>query len=71
MNILADDNELLKYIEIRNKIRVLFNRIALNKKGFHTDPTHNNEYIKTKISSYDENFRDFKKFNIVAIQYYY
>ena len=31
MNVLANDNELLKYIEIRNKIEAL-----LNKKGFHS-----------------------------------
>ena len=31
------------------------------KRGFHSSPAHNNEYIRTRISSYDENFRDFKK----------
>ena len=36
MNVLANDNELLKYIEIWNKIEVLFNGVALNKKGFHS-----------------------------------
>ena len=28
---------------------------------FHSDPAHNDEYIRTKISSYDENLCDFKK----------
>ena len=55
MNLLANDNELLKYIEIWNKIVVLFDGVALNKKGFHNDPPHNNKYIRTKISSYNEN----------------
>ena len=32
-----------------------------SKKGFHSKPVGNNEYIKTKISSYNENFRNFKK----------
>ena len=31
MNILADENELLKYIEIRNKIESLFHK-KFNKK---------------------------------------
>ena len=60
MNILASDNELLKYVEIWNKIEALFNK-KFNKSGFHSDPTHNYEYIRTRISSCDENFRDFKK----------
>ena len=34
MDILANDNELLKYIEIWNKIEVLLNEIAFNKEGF-------------------------------------
>ena len=55
MNLLANDNELLKYIEIWNKIVVLFDGVAFNKKGFHNDPAHNNKYIRTKISSYNEN----------------
>ena len=57
MNVLANDNELLKYIEIWNKIEALFNEITLNKRGFHSALTHNNEYIRTRISSYN----DFKK----------
>ena len=48
MNVLANDNQLLKYIEIWNKIVVLFNGVALNKKGFHSDPAHNNEYKEQK-----------------------
>ena len=54
MNVLANDNKLLKYIEIWNKIEALFNRVALNKKfnkkGFHRELIYNNEYIRTKIS---------------------
>ena len=60
MNILANNNELLKYIEIWNKIKSLFNK-KFNKKAFHSEPTYNNEHIKTKISSYNEKFCDFKK----------
>ena len=65
MNILVDDSELLKYIKIWNKIESLFNKIAFNKvapnkKGFHSKPVYN-EYIKTKIISYNGNFHDFKK----------
>ena len=56
MNLLANDNELLKYIEIWNKIKALF-----NKKGFYSKTIYNNNYIKTKISSYNESFHDFKK----------
>ena len=56
MNVLANDNELLKYIEIWNKIEALF-----NKNGFYSKPTYSNEYLRTKISSYNETFHDFKK----------
>ena len=56
MNVLANDNELLKYIETWNKIEALF-----RKKGFCSKPVYNNEYIKTKISSYNEIFHDLKK----------
>ena len=56
MNVLANDNGLLKYIEIWNKIEALF-----NKKEFHSKPVYNKEYIKTKISSYNEKFHGFKK----------
>ena len=55
MNVIANDNELSKYIEIWNKIESLF-----NKKGFYSKPTYNNEYIRTKINSYNEKFRYFK-----------
>ena len=34
MDILANDNELLKYIEIWSKIEVLLNEIEFNKEGF-------------------------------------
>ena len=55
MSVLANDDELLKYIEIWCEIESLF-----NKKGFYCKPTCNNEYIRTKISSYNENFHEFK-----------
>ena len=67
MNVLANDNELLKYIEIWNKIESLFNK-KFNKKGFHSKPVYNNECIKTKISSYNENFQGNKK--IIKDEYY-
>ena len=60
MNVLANDDELLKYIEIWNKIDSLFNK-KFNKKRFYSKPTYNNKYIRTKINSYNENFHDFKK----------
>ena len=60
MVVLANDNELLKYIEIWRKIAILLNRVALNKKGFYSKPVYN-EYINTKISPYNENFHEFKK----------
>ena len=55
MNVLANVNELLKYIEIWNKIESLFN------KKFNSKPTYSNKYIRTKISSYDENFQGNKR----------
>ena len=61
MDVLANDNKLLKYIEIWNKIESLYNEVTLNKKGFHCDPIHNNKYIRTKICCYNENLRDFQK----------
>ena len=65
MNVLANNNELSKYIEIWSKIASLFNEIAhngiaLNKKRFHSKPVYN-EQIRAEISSYNKNFRDFKK----------
>ena len=54
-DVLANDNELLKYVEIWNKIEALFNK-KINK------PVYNNEYINTKINPYSENFHGFKKF---------
>ena len=50
MNVLANDSELLKYIEMWNKIEYLFNK-KFNKKGFYSKPTYNNEHIRTKRSS--------------------
>ena len=37
MNVLANDDELLKHIEIWNKIEALFNK-KFNKKTFHSKP---------------------------------
>ena len=50
MTVLADDKELLKHIEIWDKIETL-----LNKRRLH-DRLVYNEYIKTKISSYNKRF---------------
>ena len=66
MEILANDNELLKCIEISNKIEALlneiaFNEVALNKRGLHSILTHNNEDIITKTNPYGKNLCDFKK----------
>ena len=60
MNVLADTDELLKSIEIWNRIKALFNK-KFNKKGLHNRPVYDNEYIKTKISPYYENFHGNKK----------
>ena len=54
MNVLVNDNELLKYIEIWNKIEALFNK-KFNKKGFYSKPVYNNENIRTKISLQNKN----------------
>ena len=61
MDVLTNNNELLKYIEIWNKIKTLSDGVALNKEGFHSHPIHNNKYIRTKISPYNEILRDFQK----------
>ena len=75
MNVLVNDNELLKYIEIWNKIEALFSK-KFNKKGFYSKSVYNNEYIKTKINSYNETFHGHKRLyghsiNIMDIPYYY
>ena len=67
MNILANDNKFLKYIEIWNKIKYLCKKLS-NKRGFNKKPIHNNEYIRTKISPFNENFHGNK--NVIALQYY-
>ena len=41
MNVLANDNELLKYIEIWNKIEALLNK-KFSKEGFYSKPVYNN-----------------------------
>ena len=69
MNVLADNHELkhgikLKFYSIKNLIT----------KWLHNRPAYDNEYIKTKINPYDENFHGNKKLtniNIMDIQYYY
>ena len=60
MNILANNKEFLKYIEVRNKIKSLFNE-KFNKRGLYNRPVYNNEYIKTKISRYNDVFKRNKK----------
>ena len=54
MNVLADNKEFLKYIEICSKVEELFNK-RHNKRVLYNNTTYN-EFIKTKISSYNENF---------------
>ena len=54
MNVLANDDELLKYIEIWNKIKLLLNKILYNWLVYE-------EYIRTKISPYNENFHGNKR----------
>ena len=60
MDVLTNDNKLLKYIEIWNKIEAFFNKIAFNRVALNK-PVYNNEYIRKKINPYNENFHDFKK----------
>ena len=60
MNVLANDNELLKYIKIWDKIETLFNK-KFNKKGFYSKPTYNNKCIRAKVNSYYENIWDNKR----------
>ena len=45
MNVLVDNDELLKYIKIWNKIEALFNR-KFNKRGFYSKPIYNNDKHK-------------------------
>ena len=60
MNILADNKEFLKHTEIWNEIKSLFNK-KFNKKGLYNRPVYNNKYIRTKISPYNDVFKDNKK----------
>ena len=60
MNLLADNKELLKYIEIWNKIVDLFNK--KHSKSVLYNNTIYNECINTKISPYNEKFHGNKKF---------
>ena len=55
MNILANNKEFLKCIEIWNKIVDLFNE-KFNRRGVYNKPVYDNEYIRTKISPFNENF---------------
>ena len=57
MNVLADNKELLKYIEIRAKIVDLFNK-KHSKRVLYNNIIYNNECIKPKISPCNENFHD-------------
>ena len=60
MNVLADNNELLKYIEIWNKVATLFNK-TITKRGLYNRPLYYNKYMETKIIPYNENFHGNKK----------
>ena len=60
MNILVNNKEFLKYIEIWNKIESLFNE-EVNR------PVHN-KLIKTKTSAYSDAFKDNK--NLKKGEYY-
>ena len=55
INILANDKEFLKYIEIWNKIKDLFKNLF--NKRFESEPIYNNEYTKAKINPYNINFQ--------------
>ena len=73
MNVLADNDELLKYIEIVNKIKALLYK-KNNQKGLRNKPVYNNEYMKTKQAHTMKTFmanKKLTKMNIIAIQYYY
>ena len=39
----------------------LYSIKRINNKRFHSKPTYNNESIRTKVSSYNENFHDNKR----------
>ena len=66
MNVLADSKELLKYIEIWDKIVDLFNKKHYRKVLYNN--TIYNEFIKTKISLYNENFHSNKE--LIKDKYY-
>ena len=55
MLVLTNHTKFLKYVEIWNKNEALFNKIT--SKSFRYDT----EYIKAKISLYNENFHDINK----------
>ena len=67
MNVLADNDELLKYIKVWNKIEALFSK-KFNKRGFYIKPIYDKEYIKTKISPCNGNFHVNK--NLPKDEYY-
>ena len=67
MNVLDDNDKLLKYIVIWNKIVDLFNK-RFNKRGLWDRPAYNNEYMKTKTIPYNKNFHGNKK--ITKDEYY-
>ena len=58
MNILIDNKEFLKYVEIWNKIADLFNE-KFNKRKLYNKPTHN-EHIRTEICPGNEGFHSNK-----------
>ena len=59
-NILADNKELLKYIEIWDKIVDLFHKMH-NKRVLYNNTIYNKEYIKTKIIPNNKNLHGNKK----------
>ena len=67
VNISANNKEFLKYIQIWNKIKDLFNE-KFNKIGLYNKPVFNNEYIRTKISQFNENFHGNEK--LIREEYY-
>ena len=55
INILGNNKEFLKYIEIWKKIDALFNE-KHNKRGLYNKPASNNEYVRPKINRFNGNF---------------
>ena len=67
MNILANDKEFSKYIEMWNKIKDLFKNLS-NKRDLYKEPAYNNEYISAKISPFNKIIHGNKK--LIKSEYY-